>query len=128
MDRTEDPTPNRDQAAAEMQDAASEADRAPPPPQPPQPEARRDEAEDADATEADVSEVLLDRHDEPDAVAEKQRGEDDREKRAANGAEAQSEKNGCVKVKMEQQQEEEEQEKFTGLNKEELLRVAGTPG
>uniref|UniRef100_A0A3Q2YI39 Glycosyl hydrolase family 13 catalytic domain-containing protein n=1 Tax=Hippocampus comes TaxID=109280 RepID=A0A3Q2YI39_HIPCM len=32
--------------------------------------------------------------------------------------------NGCVKVKMEQ----EEQEKFTGLNKEELLRVAGTPG
>uniref|UniRef100_A0A3Q2X7E6 Glycosyl hydrolase family 13 catalytic domain-containing protein n=1 Tax=Hippocampus comes TaxID=109280 RepID=A0A3Q2X7E6_HIPCM len=44
--------------------------------------------------------------------------------RAVNGAEAQSEKNGCVKVKMEQ----EEQEKFTGLNKEELLRVAGTPG
>uniref|UniRef100_A0A3Q3D1G3 Glycosyl hydrolase family 13 catalytic domain-containing protein n=1 Tax=Hippocampus comes TaxID=109280 RepID=A0A3Q3D1G3_HIPCM len=49
---------------------------------------------------------------------------DGQEKRAVNGAEAQSEKNGCVKVKMEQ----EEQEKFTGLNKEELLRVAGTPG
>ncbi|XP_019732930.1 4F2 cell-surface antigen heavy chain-like [Hippocampus comes] len=120
MDRTEDPTPNRHQAVAEMQDAASEADRAPPP----QPDARRDEAADADATEADVSEVLLDRRDEPDAVSEKQEGKDGQEKRAVNGAEAQSEKNGCVKVKMEQ----EEQEKFTGLNKEELLRVAGTPG
>ncbi|XP_051942031.1 4F2 cell-surface antigen heavy chain-like [Hippocampus zosterae] len=121
MDRTEDSTPNRDRAVAEMHDAASEADRAPPPTPP---EARRDEAADADATEADVSEVLLDRGDQPDAVAQKQPGEDGQEKRAVNGAEAQSEKNGCVKVTMEL----EEREKFTGLNKEELLRVAGTPG
>ncbi|XP_054652598.1 4F2 cell-surface antigen heavy chain-like [Dunckerocampus dactyliophorus] len=70
-------------------------------------------AADADATEADVSEVVLDQ---------------DQEKQPMTGAgdaaqAAEGEKNGFVKVKM-----EEEEEKFTGLNKEELLRVAGTPG
>ncbi|XP_028660334.1 4F2 cell-surface antigen heavy chain-like [Erpetoichthys calabaricus] len=35
-----------------------------------------------------------------------------------------AEKNGCVKVKV----PEEMEEKFTGLSKEELLKVAGTPG
>nr|XP_057947390.1 4F2 cell-surface antigen heavy chain-like [Doryrhamphus excisus] len=70
-------------------------------------------AAEADATEADVSEVVLDQ---------------DQEKQPMTGGgdaalAAQEEKNGFVKVKM-----EEEEEKFTGLNKEELLRVAGTPG
>lgn len=35
------------------------------------------------------------------------------------------EKNGAIKLKI---QDEEEEVKFTGLTKEELLRVAGTPG
>lgn len=35
-----------------------------------------------------------------------------------------SEKNGCVKVKV----PEEKEVKFTGLTKEELMRVAGTTG
>ncbi|KAG7484040.1 hypothetical protein MATL_G00044790 [Megalops atlanticus] len=35
-----------------------------------------------------------------------------------------TEKNGCVKVKI----PDEEESKFTGLSKEELLKVAGTPG
>lgn len=39
---------------------------------------------------------------------------------------AEAEKNGTVKLKV--LEEEEEQTKFTGLNKEELLRVAGSPG
>ncbi|XP_060938202.1 amino acid transporter heavy chain SLC3A2-like [Limanda limanda] len=43
------------------------------------------------------------------------------------GAEAAAaEKNGSVKLKI--PEEEEEEVKFTGLSKEELLRVAGTPG
>uniref|UniRef100_A0A3P9JWB1 Glycosyl hydrolase family 13 catalytic domain-containing protein n=1 Tax=Oryzias latipes TaxID=8090 RepID=A0A3P9JWB1_ORYLA len=39
---------------------------------------------------------------------------------------AEAEKNGTVKLKV--LEEDEEQTKFTGLNKEELLRVAGSPG
>ncbi|RXM91516.1 4F2 cell-surface antigen heavy chain [Acipenser ruthenus] len=39
---------------------------------------------------------------------------------------AETEKNGCVKVKLPEDQEEGL--KFTGLSKEELLKVAGTPG
>uniref|UniRef100_A0A3P9IJ21 Glycosyl hydrolase family 13 catalytic domain-containing protein n=1 Tax=Oryzias latipes TaxID=8090 RepID=A0A3P9IJ21_ORYLA len=39
---------------------------------------------------------------------------------------AAAEKNGTVKLKV--LEEDEEQTKFTGLNKEELLRVAGSPG
>lgn len=44
---------------------------------------------------------------------------------AAADAAAVCEKNGALKLKI---QEEEEEVKFTGLTKEELLRVAGTPG
>lgn len=44
---------------------------------------------------------------------------------AAADAAAACEKNGALKLKI---QEEEEEVKFTGLTKEELLRVAGTPG
>lgn len=43
---------------------------------------------------------------------------------AAAGGEA-AEKNGAVKLKIE---DDATDVKFTGLNKEELLRVAGTPG
>lgn len=57
----------------------------------------------------------------------------DQEKQPMTGVEAGNgdglspsgvEKNGSVKVKM----EEAEEAKFTGLSKEELLKVAGTPG
>uniref|UniRef100_A0A8C8DWP6 Glycosyl hydrolase family 13 catalytic domain-containing protein n=1 Tax=Oryzias sinensis TaxID=183150 RepID=A0A8C8DWP6_9TELE len=44
----------------------------------------------------------------------------------AGGPPAAAEKNGTVKLKV--LEEDEEQTKFTGLNKEELLRVAGSPG
>ncbi|XP_077421181.1 amino acid transporter heavy chain SLC3A2-like [Vanacampus margaritifer] len=127
MDQNEDPTPNRDQSVAQEQDAASETKEAPAlrPPTPKQP----DEAADADATEADASEVLLGRR-ELDVDKRQEEEEDKQDKQPMNGAagdagEEQPEKNGCVKVKME---EEEQEEKFTGLNKEELMRVAGTPG
>ncbi|XP_032357018.1 4F2 cell-surface antigen heavy chain [Etheostoma spectabile] len=82
---------------------------------------------DADATEADVSEADLD--------------QEEQEKLPMTGggdrAEAVGAENGSVKLKMpeeeqeeqgEKEEKEEEQVKFTGLNKEELLRVAGTPG
>ncbi|XP_051254933.1 solute carrier family 3 member 2b [Dicentrarchus labrax] len=82
-------------------------------------------AADADATEADVSEADLDQEEQ-----EKQPmtgGEDRAEDAPSAGGEAAAaaEKNGSVKLKM---PEEAEEVKFTGLNKEELLRVAGTPG
>ncbi|XP_037551468.1 4F2 cell-surface antigen heavy chain [Nematolebias whitei] len=73
-------------------------------------------AADPDATEADVSQADLD--------------QEEQEKQPMTGApcageqEEEKEKNGSVKVKI----LEETEEKFTGLNKEELLRVAGTPG
>ncbi|XP_077394106.1 amino acid transporter heavy chain SLC3A2-like [Festucalex cinctus] len=114
MDQNEDPTPTRDQeeAVAQVQDAMNEPEEAPAPPKQP------DEAADADgATEADASEVLLLDVDKPP--------EEDKQQ-AMNGAE-QPEKNGCVKVKL-KMEEEEHEETFTGLNKEELMRVAGTPG
>ncbi|XP_061677185.1 amino acid transporter heavy chain SLC3A2-like isoform X2 [Syngnathoides biaculeatus] len=81
-------------------------------PAPKQPEERRDEAGDADATEADVSEVVLDQQDV----------DEDPEKRPMTG-DAQAEKNGCVKLNVDGDGGE-----FTGLKKDELLRVAGTPG
>ncbi|XP_026194885.1 4F2 cell-surface antigen heavy chain-like [Anabas testudineus] len=82
-------------------------------------------AADADATEADVSEADLDQEEQ-----EKQPmtgGGDRTEDALSAGREAVvgGEKNGSVKVKI---PEEAEDVKFTGLNKEELLRVAGTPG
>ncbi|TKS86257.1 4F2 cell-surface antigen heavy chain [Collichthys lucidus] len=79
---------------------------------------------DADATEADVSEADLDQEEQ-----EKQPmtgGKDQDGDAPSAGAEMDgAEKNGSVKLKI---PEEAEEVKFTGLNKEELLRVAGTPG
>lgn len=82
-------------------------------------------AADADATEADVSEADLDQEEQ-----EKQpmTGGGDRAQDAPSaGGEAvlAGEKNGTVKLKI---PEEAAEVKFTGLSKEELLRVAGTPG
>ncbi|XP_061531361.1 amino acid transporter heavy chain SLC3A2-like isoform X2 [Phycodurus eques] len=103
-----DQNPDRDRQAVE-EDA----------PAPKRPEARRDEAADADATEADVSEVVLDQQDVDDN-SQKQPMTGGGGADAAEGE--QPEKNGCVKLKM------DDDDEFTGLNKEELLRVAGTPG
>lgn len=82
-------------------------------------------AADADATEADVSEADLDQEEQ-----EKQPmtgGGDRAEDAPSAGSEAAAaaEKNGSVKLKI---PEDDKDVKFTGLNKEELLRVAGTPG
>ncbi|KAM4542731.1 solute carrier family 3 member 2b [Odontesthes bonariensis] len=81
-------------------------------------------AADADAAEADVSEADVDQEEQ-----EKQpmtSGLDHAADAASPGAEeAAAEKNGSVKLKI---IEEAEEVKFTGLNKEELLRVAGSPG
>ncbi|XP_015248025.1 PREDICTED: 4F2 cell-surface antigen heavy chain-like [Cyprinodon variegatus] len=80
-------------------------------------------AADADATEADVSEADLDQEEQ-----EKQPmtagGEGPVEAPPEGGEEVEAEKNGSVKLKI----LDEAEETFTGLNKEELLRVAGTPG
>uniref|UniRef100_A0A3B5LBK8 Glycosyl hydrolase family 13 catalytic domain-containing protein n=1 Tax=Xiphophorus couchianus TaxID=32473 RepID=A0A3B5LBK8_9TELE len=79
-------------------------------------------AVDADATEADVSEADLDQEEQ-----EKQpmTADGDRPPEAPpeGREEVDAEKNGSVKLKI-----LDEEETFTGLNKEELLRVAGTPG
>lgn len=106
------PTMNPDETKMELQDRDAEqtgpdADQVPP---------------DADATEADVSEADLDQEEQ-----EKQPMTGG-EQRAADGAAAAdgAEKNGAVKLKI--PEDEEDQVEFTGLNKEELLRVAGTPG
>ncbi|XP_061781133.1 solute carrier family 3 member 2b [Nerophis lumbriciformis] len=112
-----DPAQEQDQAGVELQPAANKDV------PPGQAEPQRQQAADADATEADVSEVVLDQEDQ-----EKQPMTAGGEAAEAGEAVApEGEKNGFVKVKMEEEEEEEE-EKFTGLNKEELLRVAGTPG
>lgn len=78
---------------------------------------------DADATEADVSEADLDQEEQ-----EKQPmtgGGEDAPSAASENAAVAVEKNGSLKLKI---PEDVEDVKFTGLNKEELLRVAGTPG
>ncbi|KAM8917349.1 amino acid transporter heavy chain SLC3A2-like [Spinachia spinachia] len=81
---------------------------------------------DADATEADVSEADLDQEEQEKQpmTGGAERVED------APPAGAAEEKNGSVKLKMpeEEGKEKEKEVKFTGLSKEELLRVAGTPG
>uniref|UniRef100_A0A3P8VVT7 Solute carrier family 3 member 2b n=1 Tax=Cynoglossus semilaevis TaxID=244447 RepID=A0A3P8VVT7_CYNSE len=50
-------------------------------------------------------------------------------KRPLDNGDTSGEKNGAVKLKMPEDEEEEEEREaaFTGLNKDELLRVAGTP-
>ncbi|MEQ2222993.1 hypothetical protein ILYODFUR_032223 [Ilyodon furcidens] len=80
-------------------------------------------AVDADATEADVSEADLDQEEQekqPMTAGGDRPAVAPPEVREEVGAE----KNGSVKLKV----LDEAEEKFTGLNKEELLRVAGTPG
>ncbi|CAG5866939.1 amino acid transporter heavy chain SLC3A2-like [Menidia menidia] len=81
-------------------------------------------AADADATEADVSEADLDQEEQ-----EKQPitggGVEAAEALSSAMDEPPAEKNGSVKLKI---IEEAGDAKFTGLNKEELLRVAGGPG
>nr|XP_046269812.1 solute carrier family 3 member 2b [Scatophagus argus] len=106
---------NADETNMELKDAATKDA---------EPKGAADPAQvavDADATEADVSEADLDQEEQ-----EKQPmtggGDPDQD---APSAEAAAEKNGPVKLKI---PEEAEELKFTGLNKEELLRVAGTPG
>lgn len=81
-------------------------------------------AADADATEADVSEADLDQE-EQEKLPMTGGGDRDEDAPSAGGEAAAVEKNGSVKLKI---PEEAEEVKFTGLNKEELLRVAGTPG
>ncbi|XP_069008903.1 solute carrier family 3 member 2b [Embiotoca jacksoni] len=110
---------NTEETNVEMKDAQTkdaEPEDAEDPAQDPAPVAA-----DADATEADVSEADLDQEEQ-----EKQPmtggGGDQAADAPSPGAE---EKNGSVKVKI---PDEPEEVKFTGLNKEELMRVAGTPG
>ncbi|XP_068194995.1 amino acid transporter heavy chain SLC3A2-like [Antennarius striatus] len=81
---------------------------------------------DTDATEADVSEADLDQEEQeklPMTGGGGGGGGDPAENATSTGEEA--EKNGAVKLKI---PEDEEETKYNGLNKEELLRVAGTPG
>ncbi|KAM7403796.1 hypothetical protein PAMA_004298 [Pampus argenteus] len=82
---------------------------------------------DADATEADVSEADLDQEEQ-----EKQPMTGGEERAAADASSANgeaSEKNGSVNLKIpEEAKEKQKPVTFTGLTKEELLRVAGTPG
>ncbi|XP_061599170.1 amino acid transporter heavy chain SLC3A2-like [Cololabis saira] len=109
---------------AQPQPPVDEAGDADPPADPADPADPAPAAPDADATEADVSEGDLDQE------------EQEKQPMAADGVEAgAAETNGAMKLKMlddEEEEEEEEREqvavKFTGLSKEELLRVAGTPG
>ncbi|KAK2892306.1 solute carrier family 3 member 2b [Channa argus] len=82
-------------------------------------------AADADATEADVSEADLDQ-DEQEKQPMTGGGDRAEDAPSADGeAVLSGEKNGSVKLKI---PEEVEEVKFMGLTKEELLRVAGTPG
>ena len=85
-------------------------------------------AADADATEADVSEADLDQEEQEKLPMTGGEGDGAVEAPPAGGAEpgAAGEKNGSVKLKI--PEEEPEEVKFTGLSKEELMRVAGTPG
>ncbi|KAF0043793.1 hypothetical protein F2P81_002951 [Scophthalmus maximus] len=103
---------------AETKDAEAEPkDAAEPPAQ---------DAADADATEADVSEADLDQEEQEKQLMTGGRGGRGGDRAADHDAAAPvAEKNGSVKLKI---PEEAAEAKFTGLNKEELLRVAGTPG
>ncbi|XP_072307319.1 amino acid transporter heavy chain SLC3A2-like [Eucyclogobius newberryi] len=79
---------------------------------------------DTDATEADVNEADLERDQDQDQDLEAQ---EKLPMTAGPGAADGAEKNGAVKLKI-PEDEGPEPVHFTGLNKEELLRVAGTPG
>ncbi|XP_028251348.1 solute carrier family 3 member 2b [Parambassis ranga] len=124
---------NTEETNVEMKDVPSkdaeqeqEQEEAPAAPAPP--------AEDADATEADVSEADLDQEEQErqpmtgggGGGAGGEEGHRAADGPSASGEEASAaEKNGSVKLKI---PDETEEAKFTGLTKEELLRVAGTPG
>ncbi|XP_053191946.1 4F2 cell-surface antigen heavy chain-like [Scomber japonicus] len=125
--------------AAQTKDAeqkdAEQKDAEPKDAEPKDAEPKDAEPKDADATEADVSEADLDQEEQ-----EKQPMTGG-EERAADGSSTggEAEKNGSVKLKIPDDDEDDEEEeaeekegkeevKFTGLSKEELLRVAGTPG
>ncbi|RVE57643.1 hypothetical protein OJAV_G00218350 [Oryzias javanicus] len=86
------------------------------------------DAEDAETPEVEMSEA--DREKEPmtgTGTGTGTGGADADEEPASDGMmEAAAEKNGTVKLKV--LEEDEERMKFMGLNKEELLRVAGSPG
>ncbi|KAM7376467.1 hypothetical protein PAMP_006198 [Pampus punctatissimus] len=109
---------NPEETNVEMKDAAETKDAEPKDADPPQ------VVSDADATEADVSEADLDQEEQ-----EKQpmTGGEERAADASSAGGEASEKNGSVKLKI-PEEAKEEAVTFTGLSKEELLRVAGTPG
>ncbi|XP_074548861.1 solute carrier family 3 member 2b [Halichoeres trimaculatus] len=81
---------------------------------------------DADPTEADVSEADLDQEEQEKLPMTGAENREEETQSPRDGAMAVAEKNGSLKLKM--PEDEEEEVKFTGLSKEELLRVAGTPG
>ncbi|CAJ1074893.1 F2 cell-surface antigen heavy chain-like [Xyrichtys novacula] len=91
---------------------------------------------DTDATEADVSEADLDQEEQEKLPmtggggggAGGDRGDGAPCAGGGGGGGGAAEKNGAVKLKIPEEEEGEEEVKFTGLTKEELLRVAGTPG
>ncbi|KAM9354793.1 amino acid transporter heavy chain SLC3A2-like [Pholidichthys leucotaenia] len=80
---------------------------------------------DAEATEADVSEADLDQDEQEKQPMTAGGGGGGGEATSPNGLEVMAENNGLVKLKI---VDEPEEVTFTGLTKDELLRVAGTPG
>ncbi|TDG98517.1 hypothetical protein EPR50_G00201070 [Perca flavescens] len=114
---------NTEETNVDLKDAADETKDAEPK------EAAEDPAQvsaDADATEADVSEADLDQE-EQEKLPMTGGGGRAEDAPSAGGEAPSAAENGAVKLKM-PEEEEAEEVKFTGLNKEELLRVAGTPG
>lgn len=86
-----------------------------------------DDATEAEAAEADQDQDLDQEEQEKQPMTGGGDRSDDAPSADSESAAdaAVSEKNGAVKLKI---QDDAEEVKFTGLNKEELLRVAGTPG
>lgn len=83
-------------------------------------------APDTEATEADVSEAALGEQEEEEKVLMTAGGDTAVPPSEGDTAVPQGpEQNGAIKLKI---PDEPETEQFTGLNKEQLLRVAGTPG
>ncbi|KAF1375260.1 hypothetical protein PFLUV_G00237730 [Perca fluviatilis] len=114
---------NTEETNVDLKDAADETKDAEPK------EAAEDPAQvsgDADATEADVSEADLDQE-EQEKLPMTGGGDLAEDAPSAGGEAPSAAENGSVKLKM-PEEEEAEEVKFTGLNKEELMRVAGTPG
>ncbi|XP_053290570.1 4F2 cell-surface antigen heavy chain [Pleuronectes platessa] len=87
-------------------------------------EALKDGGDEAELKDADVTEDLDQEQQEKEPMTGGRRPSD--APPAGGAAAAAAEKNGSVKLKI--PEEAPEEVKFTGLSKEELLRVAGTPG